>query len=347
MTPIIFFKLFLWFIMFLGAFLLVTDVYGNVIRKKRKLALADNNDGNDSSIHSKDGVPILPRHLRSVENTVNDDTTPPADTKKSDTNNQTTTKPITPTNIKDDDEDEATHPVITDLPLFNKTTEEEEKEKISLAHAQEEMIITQEILEQSTETQTNQENSEYYILEEQEKSQLDELENENLVHSPLLQQYLSENYEPTDTQHRPLMNASDNLNISIVLENEDEFITGEKLLELIEKYGFKFGAMNMFHRYQNKDGTGLLWFSMLGLTEDSIVPFDLNILPEIDDLTGLVIFLPLPHPKVLQGFDSMMSIANLIAREVGGYIVDEYGDEITVEYRKELRNVLKTTLVDE
>ncbi len=163
--------------------------------------------------------------------------------------------------------------------------------------------------------------------------------------SPVLDRHLQAAAE--QDQNSPLINASDNLNISIVPFNEFSHISGKKLLQMVDDFGFKFGAMNMFHRYQNKDGSGILWFSMMGLTRDGIVPFDLNTLPTIDDLKGLVMFLPLPHPKVMQGFDSMMSIAGLMAREIDGYIVDEYGDEVTVEYKKELRNLLQSTLVDD
>ncbi len=164
-------------------------------------------------------------------------------------------------------------------------------------------------------------------------------------HNPLLEQSLNDNHKPE--QDSPLTNASDNLNIVILPTDESRLISGDKLLQIINDFGFKFGTMNMLHRYQNKDGSGILWFSMMGLTKEGVITFDLNTLPTIEDLKGLVMFLPLPHPNVLQGFDSMMSISGLICREIGGYIIDEYGDEITPAYKKELRNLLQSTLIED
>ena len=100
--------------------------------------------------------------------------------------------------------------------------------------------------------------------------------------------------------------------------------------------------MNMFHRYQEKDGTGLLWFSMMGLTEKGVRPFDLYNIKE-DSFKGIVLFLPLPHPKVFQGFDSMMSIATLIADQLDAHLVDEHGNRVGTEYKKMLRQQLQQT----
>ncbi len=147
-------------------------------------------------------------------------------------------------------------------------------------------------------------------------------------------------------QNSPLTHAKDNLNISILPIDEFSHISGEQILQMVDDFGFKYGAMNMFHRYQDKDGSGVLWFSMMALTNDGIKPFDINTLPTSMDIKGLVMFLPLPHPKVLQGFDSMMSIAGLIAREIDGFIVDEDGNEITTDYKKRLRALLQSSLED-
>lgn len=157
--------------------------------------------------------------------------------------------------------------------------------------------------------------------------------------SPVLDQHLLANAD--FDQNSPLKQADDNLNITIIPLNEFSRISGKKLLKLVDDFGFKFGAMNMFHRYQNKDGSGVLWFSMMGLSKDGVVPFDLNTLPETTELKGLVMFLPLPHPKLLQGFDSMMSIAGLIARELEAFLVDEEGEPITREYKIQLRSHLQ------
>ncbi|CAM3951173.1 cell division protein ZipA C-terminal FtsZ-binding domain-containing protein [Psychrobacter arenosus] len=142
-------------------------------------------------------------------------------------------------------------------------------------------------------------------------------------------------------QNSPLNNATDNINITLLpRENIDHppsvIIRGEQLLKIVDKYGLKYGAMNMFHRYENKDGTGILWFSMMGITHDGIAPFDLNTMPQTG-FSGLVMFLSLPHPKALQGFDSMMSIAGLVSREINAVVMDENNQPITQDLKARLR----------
>lgn len=156
--------------------------------------------------------------------------------------------------------------------------------------------------------------------------------------APVLNQHLSDNEQVT--QNNPLYTAQETLNINILPNNEFASIKGTDLLKMVEHYGFKFGEMNMFHRYQNKDGTGILWFSMMGLTSEGISPFDLHTISH-NEYKGLALFLSLPHPKVFQGFDSMMSIASLMARELDAQVVDDHSKVITPNYKKVLRAQLE------
>ena len=156
--------------------------------------------------------------------------------------------------------------------------------------------------------------------------------------SPVLDQHLLAAAD--QDQNSPLNNAQDNINITILPEQFEGYapavIRGEDLLKLVDKFGLKYGAMNMFHRYENKDGTGILWFSMMGITEEGIAAFDLNVMPHTA-YTGLVMFLSLPHPKALQGFDSMISIAGLMARELGAVVLDENNEPMNAERKTRLR----------
>ncbi|MDO5768744.1 MAG: cell division protein ZipA C-terminal FtsZ-binding domain-containing protein [Psychrobacter sp.] len=156
--------------------------------------------------------------------------------------------------------------------------------------------------------------------------------------SPVLDQHLLAAAD--QDQNSPLNNAQDNINITILPEQFEGYapniIRGEDLLKLVDKFGLKYGAMNMFHRYENKDGTGILWFSMMGITEEGIAPFDLNVMPHTA-YTGLVMFLSLPHPKALQGFDSMISIAGLMARELGAVVLDEDNEPMNIDRKTRLR----------
>ncbi|MGM8897191.1 MULTISPECIES: cell division protein ZipA [unclassified Psychrobacter] len=160
--------------------------------------------------------------------------------------------------------------------------------------------------------------------------------------SPILDQHL---LEPVDeAQNGPLINAKDNINITILprqyRDRPVEIIRGRDLLALIDKYGLRFGAMNMFHRYEQKDGTGMLWFSMMGITDSGIAPFDPHSVAT-NTYNGVVVFLSLPHPQALRSFDSMMSIAYMMADDLNALILDENNESITPEYKQQLRNQVR------
>ena len=160
--------------------------------------------------------------------------------------------------------------------------------------------------------------------------------------SPILDQHLSEPVD--DAQNGPLINAKDNINITILphqyRDRPAAVIRGRDLLALIDKYGLRYGAMNMFHRYDQKDGTGMLWFSMMGITDSGIAPFDPHSVAT-NNYNGVVVFLSLPHPQALRSFDSMMSIAYMMASDLDAVMLDEENDPITPEYKQQLRNQVR------
>jgi cell division protein ZipA len=160
--------------------------------------------------------------------------------------------------------------------------------------------------------------------------------------SPILDQHL---LAPVDqAQNAPLINAKDNINITILPHQHRDraptIIRGRELLALIDKYGLRFGAMNMFHRYEEKDGTGMLWFSMMGITDNGIAPFDPHSVAT-NTYNGVVVFLSLPHPQALRSFDSMMSIAYMMANDLNAMLLDENNEPITSEYKQQLRNQVR------
>ncbi len=160
--------------------------------------------------------------------------------------------------------------------------------------------------------------------------------------SPILDQHLS---EPVDeAQNGPLINAKDNINITILphqyRDRPVSIIRGRDLLALIDKYGLRYGAMNMFHRYEQKDGTGMLWFSMMGITDSGIAPFDPHSVAT-NTYNGVVVFLSLPHPQAVRSFDSMMSIAYMMASDLDAIMLDEENEPITPEYKQQLRNQVR------
>lgn len=160
--------------------------------------------------------------------------------------------------------------------------------------------------------------------------------------SPILDQHLLES--ANQAQNAPLINARDNINVTLLSkqyrDRAPNMIRGRDLLSLVDKYGLRFGAMNMFHRYAQKDGTGILWFSMMGITDEGISPFDPHTVAT-NTYDGVVLFLSLPHPQALHSFDSMMSIAYLMADDLDAMILDENNQSITPEYKQQLRNQVR------
>lgn len=127
-----------------------------------------------------------------------------------------------------------------------------------------------------------------------------------------------------------------------VLQTAEEFIvfniyperrvlTGDKTLKVLLKYGLRYGEMACFHRYDEEHEK--LSFSVLQITEEGPAGFDLETLAN-EQVKGLAFFLALPHNDVQNAFDTMVSISNLIAREIDGTIYDQNQQEMTAQSRE-------------
>lgn len=119
--------------------------------------------------------------------------------------------------------------------------------------------------------------------------------------------------------------------------NPRKALSGDKALKVLLKYGLRFGEMNCFHRYENPENVSPLMFSVLRITEEGPAGFDLEAL-SIEQVKGLAFFLALPHQNVQKGYDSMVSIAGLIARETDGTVYDENNLEFTPQLKEHWRH---------
>lgn len=129
--------------------------------------------------------------------------------------------------------------------------------------------------------------------------------------------------------------------ITVVLRLNNKFmsIDGRTIVQLAQQYALKFGVLNAFHRYENPQGTGVLWFSMLGVDGNHVVPFDLLTLPD-SSYRGLSLFMTLPHPQALRGFDSMIQVATAMAQELDAYLSDEMDNVLGTEQIQTLRAMI-------
>lgn len=150
--------------------------------------------------------------------------------------------------------------------------------------------------------------------------------NDNLTekfeqNSPIIDDVLTQTRE-YDRNNDPLLNAKDGVTIIITPRNQAG-VSGRKVLDIVRSYELRYGVKSLYHRYEQKDGTGDLWFSMLGVTHEGMRGFDLNVLVESHFL-GLALFLSLPNPNALRGFNIMVSTARMIAKDLDADIHDEH-----------------------
>lgn len=154
--------------------------------------------------------------------------------------------------------------------------------------------------------------------------------------SPVLDRHL-EQQQAFDQDNDPLLNAQETVTVVITPKNQYSGLSGRAVLDIVRAYGLKYGVMNMYHRYEREDGTGKLWFSMLGVGYDGLVEgFDLNTLTD-SHFSALSLFLSLPHPHALRGFDSMVSVAQMIAKDINADVHDDEGYILDGTYLAKLR----------
>lgn len=118
--------------------------------------------------------------------------------------------------------------------------------------------------------------------------------------------------------------------IALHIYPQGRVLSGDKTLKVLLKYGLRFGELACFHRYSD-DGSHLL-FSVLQITDTKMDGFDLETL-STEEVKGLAFFLALPHADVQNAFDTMDSIARLIAREIDGVVFDQNNQELTPQLR--------------
>ena len=123
-----------------------------------------------------------------------------------------------------------------------------------------------------------------------------------------------------------------------VYPNPRRVLSGDRALKVLLKYGLRFGELSCFHRYENTEQEDSpLMFSVLRVTDEGPAGFDLETL-SAEQVQGFAFFLALPNPHAQTGFDMMVSIANLIARDIDGKVFDENNCELTQQLKEHWRH---------
>jgi cell division protein ZipA len=135
--------------------------------------------------------------------------------------------------------------------------------------------------------------------------------------------------------------------ILYVLLPEGEEINGSLLLPSLLTLGFKYGEMNIFHRFQDNAGSGEVLFSLANMFNPGT--FDLEDMDKMNT-RGLSLFMTLPGPgEALQNFNLMHSAAKKLADEFGGQVLDGQRSVLTVQtvrhYVEKIREFQRQRLI--
>lgn len=116
--------------------------------------------------------------------------------------------------------------------------------------------------------------------------------------------------------------------INVLSKNVDGF-NGADLMQIMLACDMRFGKRNIFHRHEQKNGTGPIQFSMANMVEPGI--FDLNVIENFHT-PGVCFFLTLPGPDdPLKAFDYMVETANVLVNNLNGELKDEAHSAVTAQ----------------
>ncbi len=112
-----------------------------------------------------------------------------------------------------------------------------------------------------------------------------------------------------------------------VFAKQEEGLNGAEVMHIILACGMRFGEMDIFHRNESEDGSGLLQFSMANAVKPGT--FDLD---EMNSFCtpGVSFFLSLPGPKdSMKAFDCMLETAKCLVNNLDAELHDEQHSVMT------------------
>lgn len=144
----------------------------------------------------------------------------------------------------------------------------------------------------------------------------------------------------------PLSDVQTEVIILHVMSRNSEGFAGKDILEILLACDLRFGDMNFFHRHEQQAGRGPIQFSVANMLQPGV--FDID---NMDGMftRGLVFFVTLPGPEdMIQAFDYMLETARVVARNLGGDLLDESRSVLTqqaVEHsRQQIRELERRLL---
>jgi len=117
--------------------------------------------------------------------------------------------------------------------------------------------------------------------------------------------------------------------INVFAIDEAAGFRGSDLLRVVLACGMRFGDMDIFHRSENEDDSGVVQFSMASVVKPGV--FDLD---QIDGFStpGVSFFLSMPGPKnPMKAFDYMLETAQVLVKNLEGELRDSQHSSMTVQ----------------
>ncbi|QUM75829.1 cell division protein ZipA [Moritella sp. 24] len=105
-----------------------------------------------------------------------------------------------------------------------------------------------------------------------------------------------------------------------IMAREGKNIAGAELLQELSAFGFKFGAMNIFHRHVDAAGKGPVIFSLANMVKPGV--FDIDTMEQFES-PGVSLFMMFPCAgQASHNYSLMLSAAERIAEGVDGLLMD-------------------------
>lgn len=201
-----------------------------------------------------------------------------------------------------------------------------QKRKISLSQDKQEPRF--DLINQKTSHITPQNYEEEFqeeIFEENE-----EIEEENLLTDDPLMRPKEKQPEVKKIEPTP-----DELMFIMLAAKPDRPYAGYELLQSLLSSGLRFGAMELFHRYEDLNGKGKVLFSVASASETGT--FEINKMGAYSG-KGLMLFMRLSHQKdLLLAFDAMVETARQLVEDLGGEILDDERRVLTNDKIEKMR----------
>lgn len=147
----------------------------------------------------------------------------------------------------------------------------------------------------------------------------------------------------TKEHHQEQNQDMDTVFVLNIMAKQPGIFLGKKLIDVFDEAHLFYGDMQIFHRYENADGSGKHMFSLASAIEPGF--FDLNTL-ESYVTPGLTLFFsPTTRNHSIAAFELMLRTAKILAAALDGEIKDQNRRPLTLEgiekYRKTVRESVK------